>query len=135
METFLTIAIYWDAAMWIIGAVVVTFLLVYFLLALYQHLFMGWSKKVHSDFMLHLWLYQAMRAYERDGNPRPDAQTMPEDEKLKRCARELIDFAEEHGYVLTIETEPAAFMPLAMGNSYMVFDVREAHERYQKGEE
>lgn len=118
--------------MWLIGALVVTGALIVAAMAIYHRLFKGWSKKVHEDFLLHLWLYQAMRAWEREGNPRPDAQTIPEDEKLKRCARELIHFAEEHGYVLTIHTEPEPVLPLAMGNSYMVFDVRESRERYQQ---
>ena len=131
METILTIAIYWDIALWLIGAVVVTGALILAVMAIYHQLFMGWAKKVRGDFMLHLWLYQAMRAWEREGNPRPDSQTMPEREKLKQCAFELIAFAEEHGYVMTIHTEPEPFTPLAMGNSNMVFDVRESRERYQ----
>ena len=134
VETFLTIAIYWDITMWIIGALVVTGALVFAAMAIYHELFKGWGKTVANDFLFHLWLYQAMRAWEREGNPRPDGSPMiSERDKLTRCARELIAFAEEHGYVLTIETEPKAFMPLAMGNSQMVFEVREARERYQKG--
>lgn len=134
MEILNTIGAYWIVGTWIIGALVVTGALIVATMAIYQKLFMGWGKKVRGDFLFGLWLYQAMRAWEREGNPRPDAQTIPEDEKLKRCARELINFAEEHGYVLTINTEPAPFTPLAMGNSYMLFDVREARERYQKGD-
>ena len=120
--------------MWIIGALVVTGSLVFAAMAIYHQLFMDWGKKVRSDFLTHLWLYQAIHAWEREGNPRPSgAATITERDKLQRCAYELIAFAEEHGYVLTIQTEPAAFMPLAMGNSQMVFEVREARERYQGG--
>ena len=116
---------------WVLGAIAAIGALVVAILALYHKLFKGWAKKVRGDFMLHLWLYQAMRAWEREGNSRPEGhKTMPEAEKLKRCAFELIAFAEEHGYVMTIHTEPCA--PLAMGNSYMVFDVRESRERYQQ---
>lgn len=131
MNTFLTIALYWDVAMWLIGAVVTTGLLVIALMAIYHKLFKGWGKKVGNDFRFHLWLLQAMRAWEREGNPRPNGPTMTEHQKLTTCARELIDFAEEHGYVLTITTEP--LQPLAMGNSYMDFDVRPARHRYQEG--
>lgn len=131
METFLKIAIYWDAALWVIGAVAVTGALVLALMAIYHQLFMGWGKKVRGDFLFHLWVYQAMRAWERKGNPRPVNQTMTEHQKLATCAGELIYFAEEHGYVLTITTEP--MHPLAMGNSYMAYEVRESRDRYQKG--
>lgn len=135
MNTFLTIALYWDVAMWLIGAVVTTGLLVIAAMAIYQELFRGWGRKVRGDFLFHLWLFQAMRAWINDGNPRPDgAPLMTERQKLEACANELICFAEEHGYVLTIHTEPAPFTPLAMGNSLMVFDVREARERYQGGD-
>lgn len=135
MDSFINFAIYWNMAMWIIGALVVTGGLVFAAMAIYHELFMGWGKKVSNDFLFHLWVYQAMRAWVREGNPRPDGAPMiSERDKLTRCARELIDFAEEHGYVLTINTEPAPFAPLAMGNSLMVFDVREARERYQKGD-
>lgn len=132
MDSFINFAIYWNMAMWIIGALVVTGGLVFAAMAIYHQLFMGWGKKVRGDFLTHLWLYQAIRAWEREGNPRPSgAGTISERDKLQRCVYELIAFAEEHGYVLTIETEPAPFSPLAMGNSYMVFDVRESRERYQ----
>ena len=134
METFLKIAIYWDIAMWIIGALVVTGALILAAMAIYHKLFMGWGEKVRSDFLTHLWLYQAIRAWEREGNTRPSAVTIPERDKLTRCARELIAFAEEHGYVLTITTKPEPHLTPSMGNSYMAYDVREARERYQKGE-
>ena len=129
METFLKIAIYWDIAMWIIGALVVTGALVWAAMAIYHQLFKGWGKKAGNEFLFHLWLYRAMRAWERQGHARPNgAATMPERDKLSRCARELIAFAEEHSYVLTIQTAPLT--PLAMGNSIMVYDVRQARERY-----
>lgn len=132
MDSFVNFAIYWNMAMWIIGALVVTGGLVFAAMAIYHELFKGWGKKVCNDFLFHLWLYQAIRAWEREGNPRPSGPTMTEQKKLEACARELIAFAEEHGYVLTITTEPYPLQPLAMGNSYMAFDVRKARERYQK---
>lgn len=116
--------------MWILGAVVATGALVAALLALYSALFNGWAEKVSKNFFDHLWIYQAMRAWELDGNLRPSGHaTINEAAKLKQCARELIDMAEDAGYVLTISTE--AESPLAMGNSYMVFEVRPSRERYQ----
>lgn len=133
MDTLLNFIIYWDIAMWALGALVMTGALAVAALALYHKLFRGWGKKVFGDFRFHLWLYQAMRAWERQGNQRPGGPTMTERQKLEACARELIAFAEEHGYVLTINTEPQPLQPLAMGNSFMVFEVRESHERYQKG--
>lgn len=114
--------------MWVMGAVATTGALVIALMAIYQALFKGWGKKVGNDFRFHLWVYQAMRAWEREGNPRPVNQTMTEREKLETSAGELIYFAEEHGYVLTITTEP--MHPLAMGNSYMAYEVREARRTY-----
>lgn len=132
METFLKIAIYWDVAMWIIGSLVVAGLMVYVAMAIYHELFRGWGKKVRNDFLFHLWLYQAMRAWVKEGNPRPGDPLMTERQKLETCARELIAFAEKHGYVLTITTEPHPLLPLAMGNSYMAFEVREARERYSE---
>ena len=134
MNTFLTLAIYWDIAMWCIGAVVVTGTLVIAVMAIYQELFRGWGRKVRDDFLFHLWLYQAMRAWIKEGNPRPGDPLMTERQKLEACAQELIYFAEEHGYVLTITTEPHPLLPLAMGNSFMLFEVREARERYQGGD-
>ena len=135
VETFLTIAIYWDMAMWIIGALVVTGGLVFAATAIYHELFKGWGKTVANDFLFHLWLYQAMRAWEREGNPRPDGSPMiSERDKLTRCARELIAFAEALGYVLSITTKPEPHLTPSMGNSYMAYVVREARERYQKGE-
>ena len=116
--------------MWILGAVVATGALVAALLALYSALFNGWAEKVSKNFFDHLWIYQAMRAWELDGNLRPSGHaTINEAAKLKQCARELIDMAEDAGYVLTISTE--AESPLAMGNSYMDFEVRPSRERYQ----
>lgn len=133
METFLKLAIFWDMAMWLIGALVFTGTFIWAALAIYHELFKGWGKKVYEDFLFHLWIYQAMRAWIREGNPRPDGHPlMTERQKLETCARELIYFAEEHGYVLTISTEPQPLQPLAMGNTYMAFDVRESRERYQK---
>ena len=135
MDSFINFAIYWNMAMWIIGALVVTGVLVIAAMGIYHKLFMGWSKKVRGDFLMHLWLYQAIRAWEHEGNHRPDSSTtISESDKLQRCAYELITFAEEHGYVLTIHTEPTPFAPLAMGSSMMVYDVRESRERYQKGD-
>lgn len=134
METFLKFAIYWDMAMWVIGSLVVTVVLIYIGMVIYHELFKGWGRKVRGDFLFHLWIYQAMRAWIKEGNPRPDGfQLMTEREKLETCAHELICFAEEHGYVLTITTEPQPILPLAMGNSMMVYDVREARERYTEG--
>ena len=133
MEIILKVIIYWDVAMWVMGAVFTTALLIIGLMWVYSTLFKGWGKRVGQELLFHLWVYQAMRAWEQDGNPRPVGQTLPEGEKLKRCARELIHFAEEHDYVLTIHTEPAPFTPLAMGNSLMVYEVRESSERYRKG--
>ena len=134
METFLTIAVYWDAAMWVIGAAVVTGALVIAAMTVCHKLLKGWRKRIFNDFRLGLWAYQAMRAYERDGNPCPQGETRDECEMLKVYARELIYFAEEHGYVLTITTKPEPHLTPSMGNSYMTYDVREARERYQKGE-
>lgn len=134
MDSFVNFAIYWNMAMWIIGALVVTGGLVFAAMAIYHELFKGWGKKVCNDFLFHLWVYQAMRAWEREGNPRPDGAPMiPERDKLNRCARELIAFAEEHGYVLTISTKPKPLQPLSMGNHYMAFEVRPARNRYQEG--
>lgn len=132
METFIKIAIYWDMAMWAIGALVATGALVIAAMAVCQKLATGWLKKIFNDLRLSLWAYQALRAWEREGYPCPKSQLRDEREMLKVYARELIDFAEEHGYVLTIHTEPEPVLPLAMGNSYMVFDVRESRERYQQ---
>ena len=121
--------------MWCIGAVVVTGTLVIAVMAIYQELFRGWGRKVRGDFLFHLWLFQAMRAWINEGNPRPDgAPLMTELQKLEACAHEMICFAEEHGYVLTITTVPEPLQPLAMGNSYMAYDVRESRERYQGGD-
>ena len=132
MNTFLTIALYWDVAMWLIGAVVTTGLLVIAIMAIYHKLFKGWGKKVSKDFRLHLWLYQASRAWEREGNTPPDGRKhMTEEEKLRQALRELLVLAMEHGYVITVENKPRT--PLAMGNSYIDFDVRPARHRYQEG--
>lgn len=132
MEFIYTFATYWHIAMWVIGSLVVTGALVLALMAIYQTLFYGWGKKVSKAMHFHLWLYQAMRAWERAGHPRPGPSTMTERQKLDTCAQELIEFAKEHGYVLTITTEPDPWAPLAMGNFNMVHDVREARARYKK---
>ena len=134
MGIILKVIIYWDIAMWVMGAVFTTALLIIGLMWAYSTLLNGWGKKVRGDFLFHLWIYQAMRAWIREGNPRPDGHPlMTERQKLETCARELIDFAEEHGYVLTISTEPQPLQPLAMGNHYMALQVRPARNRYQEG--
>ena len=134
MEILNTIAAYWIVGTWIIGALVVTGALIVAAMAVCQKLATGWLKKIFNDLRLSLWAYQALRAWEREGYPCPKSQLRDEREMLKVYARELIDFAEEHGYVLTITTEPQPILPLAMGNSMMVYDVRESRDRYQKGD-
>lgn len=130
MEIIFKVIIYWDIAMWVMGAVFTTALLIIGLMWAYSTLFKGWGEKVANDFRLHLWLYRGMRAWERAGNPRPDGQTMTEEQKLKQSLRELLVLAMEHGYVITVENKPRE--PLAMGNSYMAFDVRPTRNHYQK---
>ena len=132
MDSFVKIAIYWNIAMWAIGAVVVTGALVCAALAVYHLIFKGWARKVAKDCRFNLWLYQAMREWERQGNHRPDGTTLSVGHKLNRRMRELLAFAMEHGYVITVENKPRT--PLAMGNSYMDFNVRSARHRYQKGD-
>lgn len=43
---------------------------------------------------------------------------------IRRRANAVVELAQEFGYVITIETKPE--LPLAMGNSSMVVDVRPA---------
>lgn len=54
---------------------------------------------------------------------------MSELKRLQDFAERLIQDAQEHGFVVTISTEPG--QPLRMGNHKMVAEVREAHSKYR----
>ena len=134
MPTFSTIATIWSCAVWVVGAITITAALALLLLGLCSALSEAWRSRLLSDLKLNLWVYRAMRAYMQSGHPRPDERPMiSEKEKLEHAARALIDMAEKSGLVLTIETVPKWFSPLAMGNYDMVAEVREALSASKEG--
>lgn len=134
MPTFSTIATIWSCAVWVVGAITITAALVLVLMALCTSISDAWRRRLVSDLKLNLWVYRAMRAYMQSGHPRPDEHPMIDEKvKLERTARALIDMAEESGLVLTIETVPKWFTPLAMGNYDMVAEVREARSASKEG--
>lgn len=93
----------------------------------------SWAKKWTADFRRRLWVYRAIRRWERAGNRMPnDETTLDEREKIWADAYELIRLANESELVLTISTQPNELSPLAMGNHSMVPDVRPSRKSYQK---
>lgn len=123
----------WMLIVWIVGAIVITAGLVLLVLSIYDRLSSKWAKALVSHISTQFWLYQAMRAWEKDGNKRPKKLELMEDqEAIKHLLRKLIVMAMEQGYVITVENKPRT--PLAMGNSYMDYDVRPARHRQQEQE-
>lgn len=119
-----TFAAYWVLATWVVGA---------FVIALALGMAAVWLGSIAIDkwwattrhYRMALWVYQAMRAYERSGNRRPMQEvSMAPRNRISEAARALVHLAKSEGMVVTIETMPLA--PLAMGNYYMQHDVREA---------
>lgn len=119
-----TFAAYWVLATWVVGALVISLGFGMALVALGSIALEKWSGTFHG-YHQSLWVYRAIRAYERAGHRRPGgATTISASYKLSSMARSLIEAAQQEGMVVTIETVPLA--PLAMGNYYMQHDVREA---------
>lgn len=129
MKNLETIAIYWTIGVWFAGAVLVTILVLMMFLWVHSMLFGRWAKAHHEDIQINIWVYRALRAWERAGHPRPNGVASRSEEcKIRGIAAELIALAEGAGYVLTIESEPER--PLAMGNHFMTYSVRPDRERY-----
>lgn len=129
MKNLETIAIYWTIGVWIAGAALVTILVLMMFLWVHSMLFGRWVKDINKDIRLNIWVYRAIRTWERAGHPRPNgATTRTEESKIRGIAADLIALAEDAGYVLTIESEPER--PLAMGNHFMTFSVRPDREHY-----
>lgn len=103
MDLALTLVTIWMLAVWGLGAITIT---VYVCKALNK----AFSKK------------QAPEPTNIPGDPK---------EAITQQLRKALVLAMEHGYVITVENKPRT--PLAMGNSYMDFDVREASHRYKQG--
>lgn len=125
-----TFATYWVLATWVVGALVVALALSMALIALGRTAIHHWGESL-AHYQTALWVYSAMRAYEKAGHPRPNGDTtVDEQRKLSSMASALIAAAQRDGYVITIATTP--MHPLAMGNYYMQPHVREAQSRYKK---
>lgn len=111
---------------WYLGAVATVLILLVLLLGCLYVLVGAW-KASFKDMRLNLWVYMAMRAYQRAGHLRPDKMPMVDEQrKLLRVAHHLIDTAREAGFVVTIATEPT--QPLRMGGYSMEADVRPARQ-------
>lgn len=85
---------------------------------------------------LVFWIRKLLRAIreQRQPHPIPALRNFHLDDPqdyIESAADALIQYANELGYVLTIETQPNPFAPLSMGNHDMVAQVRQARERYQ----
>lgn len=115
---------------WVLGATLAIIVLLLAIAVLIGIALRYWRKGL-SSLHIHLWVYQALLAYQRSGHPRPDGgTTMGAHEKLRLAANALVDAARAEGYIVTIEMQ--ALAPLAMGRAAMVVGVREAPTRYRK---
>lgn len=115
---------------WCLGAILAAFVLLFGIVIFVGFVLRTWRRGLGS-LHLHLWVWQALRAYEKTGRHRPDGgATMDARRKLTSATAALVDAAREEGYVVTIETVPIG--PLAMGSYCMQYDVREAQSRYKK---
>lgn len=111
---------------WYLGAAVIALALLA-ILTLGMHAMLNAWRGSLQEVRLNLWVYMAMRAYQRAGHQRPDEMPMVDEKgKLQRVANYLIDTARDAGFVVTIATEP--MQPLRMGNYYMEADVRPARK-------
>lgn len=129
-----TFAAYWVLATWCVGAFVVALGLGMLAMKLIQESIRMWTK-TYRDYRTALWLYRAIRHYERTGH-KPPKGAEPREPKhwLRLMADGLISAAEEEGMVVTIETYPKLFRPLAMGCYEMHADVRESRATYSAAE-
>ena len=134
MPTFSTIATILSCAVWVVGAITITAALVLAVISLCSAWAAAWRDGLFKEFIRSIWTYRAMRAYARSGHPPPHSKGLIEEQAaLEHAARALIDMAEESGLVITIETVPKWFSPLAMGNYDMVAEVREARSASKEG--
>lgn len=123
-----TFAAYWVLATWVVGAFVVALGLGMAAVALGSVAIDKWWATTRH-YRMALWVYQAMRAYEKAGNKRPMQEvSMAPHTRIGEAARALIALAESEGMVVTIATHPTK--PLAMGRYEMYAEVRESRATY-----
>lgn len=128
-DLFVTIISYWTYAVFIVGIVAMTALILVFAFWAFDKV--GKSALPNAKRIpMRFWMWRAYRAFNKV-NPVPKAYRVNEPEQeLSRMLNELIKAAYDEGYVVTI-TEKSV-VPLAMGNTRMIPAIRKARHAPEK---